>query len=406
MRKRATTEERGRGRPLVATIVLLALTAALLTAATVSGQEELLLSGYYEHTLQIEHHEDTGEFLLDASKIRLDLNSGLAEGLLFTGNLNFIVYHGAVRRDITPFLPPSVRGLLAGAGIPAEVTLERERHYVDNAFLTWERGGVRIRAGKQQLSWGPAYAFNPTDLFHRKNVLDPTYEKEGVTALRLDYRWGIGGQLSAIMAPGDDLGVSGYALRLGTHLAPIGYDVALTTHAVTDSTAFDPVTYMPYTQRRRALGLEFSGSLLGLGVWFEGNHNRMEIEEDFDRAALGFDYTLSGGLYLMVESLYNGRAQEDTPYPLHDWLAYVAYGEPVGRWWHLAGLRTDLSDLTMGSLYLITTPEGSWVLNPRLDISIAQNADLVVFGGFTFGEEEGAFPPGLSSVLARATVWF
>jgi hypothetical protein len=70
------------------------------------------------------------------------------------------------------------------------------------------------------------------------------------------------------------------------------------------------------------------------------------------------------------------------------------------------GVRKDVSDLAMGSFYLFATPEGSLVLNPRLDISIAQNADLVLFGAFTSGAEEGAFPPGLSALTARATVWF
>ncbi len=389
---------------LAAVVLALAITVALIWRAPARAQVDL--GGYYEHTLQADYHPDVKETVMDASKLRVDFSSGLAGGLLFTGNLNFIVYHGRVSRDIRPFLPPSVRAELEAEGIPATVTLERERHYVDNAFLTWEKGHVRLRAGKQQLSWGPAYAFNPTDLFHRKNQLDPTYEKEGVTALRLDATWGIGGDLTAVWAPGDRFAEAGYALRLATHLAPIGYDVALTAHSVTDSTAFDPDTWTPYTQRRRALGLEFSGSLLGLGVWCEGNWNEMEIEPDFARAAFGFDYTLGSGLYLMAEALYNGRAEAGKPYPVHDWFAYIAYGEPVGRWWYLAGVSREVSDLTMGSLYFFGTPDGSYVLNPRLDISIAQNADLIIFGGFTFGTDEGAFPPGMSSVVARATVWF
>lgn len=392
---------------VVMVYILFALLGILFLIRKTYGQE-VQLSGYYEHTLQADYEKRMKEFLMDASKLRLDFSSGGEGGLQFNGNLNFIVYHGRIERDITPFMPPSMRDLFSSNNIPATISLQRERMYLDNAYLTWEKGGFRIRAGKQQLSWGPAYAFNPTDLFHRKNMLDPTYEKEGVTALRADYRWGIGGQLSLIMAPGDKLDEAGYAVRLGTHVSSIGYDVALTLHAVTDSTAFDETDWwMPITQRRKAVGLEFSGSLLGLGVWFEGNYNQMEIEKDFYRAVIGADYTLNNGLYVMGEVLYNERAEADTPYPPHDWLAYLAYGEPIVRWWYLAGLGKDISDLTMGSLYIFATPDGSWVLNPRLDISIAQNADLVLFGGLTFGKEkEAAFPPGFASVVARATVWF
>ena len=87
-------------------------------------------------------------------------------------------------------------------------------------------------------------------------------------------------------------------------------------------------------------------------------------------------------------------------------LAYLAYGEPISSQWYLVGLGKDIGDLTRGGLYFFATPDGSFVLNPRLDISIAQNADLIIFGGYTMGDDEGAFPPGYYSLVARATVWF
>ncbi len=385
--------------------ILSALLAMLLLAAP-AGAQELQITGYYEHTLNADYSKDTDELIMDASKLRLDFASGIPGGLSFNGNMNYIVYHGEISRNITPFLPPSVQTVFNQLGLPAEITLPRERLYLDNAYLTWEKGKVRFRAGKQQLAWGSAYSFNPTDLFHRKDMLDPTYEKEGVTALRFDYRWGIGGQLSLIAAPGDRISESGYAVRLGTHISSIGYDVALTAHSVTDSTSFDALTWMPVIQKRRALGLEFTGSLFGLGLWFEGNYNVMETEDDFLRAAIGFDYTLNNGLYFMAETLINQRAETATPYPVHDWLAYLAYGEPISSQWYLVGLGKDIGDLTRGGLYFFATPDGSFVLNPRLDISIAQNADLIIFGGYTMGDDEGAFPPGYYSLVARATVWF
>jgi hypothetical protein len=378
---------------------------ALLPLCSSARAQEVDISGYYEHTLQANYSSRTSELLLDASKLRLDFSSG-GDLIQFTGNVNLIVYHGAIELDVTPYLPESVARQLTLAGFPVVYRLPGDRTFLDNAYLNLEKGNIRFRAGKQQLSWGPAYSFNPTDLFHRKNILDPTYEKEGVSALRLDYRWGIGGQLTLVAAPGDELGDTGYAVRLGTHISAIGYDVAATAHAVIDSTAMDPATWIPYTQRRRAAGLELSGSLFGLGVWLEGNYNWVEIEEDFSRIAVGADYTLTSGLYLMVEALHNGRAESDTPYPVHDWLANLAYGEPVGSLWVLAGLRKDLSDLSAGGLYLFASDDGSMIINPRVDISIAQNSELQVFAGITAGNEEGAFPEGQTSLFARMIVYF
>jgi hypothetical protein len=395
------------GRRHAAVISLLILTACLTLLSPVRlSAQGVSITGYYENTLQVDYTRDTKEQLLDASKLRLDLTSNAGNGLTFTGNVNWIVYHGEIVRDLAPYLPERVGSVLSAAGVPAVYALDRERIFLDNAFLSWDRGAVRFRAGKQQLSWGPAYSFNPTDLFHRKTLLDPTYEKEGVTALRFDVRWGFGSQVSLIAAPGDDLSESGYALRFSTHIDAIGYDAAVTLHAVTDSTSLDPTTFLTRAQRREAIGLELTGSMLGLGVWVEGNYNQMETEENFLRAVGGLDYTLPGGLYLLYERLYNERAAADTPYPVGDWLANLSYGEPVGQGWHLLGLRKDLTDLSAGSLYVFVANDGSFVLNPRLDLSVAQDADLIVFGGFTFGEEEGAFPPGLSTMVARLTIYF
>ncbi len=368
--------------------------------------QDVDITGYVEHTLQIDYTSAAKEQLIDASKLRLDFANASVGGLEFRANINLIVNHGTVEYDLNGYLPDAVLADLAAAGVPPVFEMERERTYLDNAFISWDIGSARIRAGKQQLSWGPAYSFNPTDLFHRKNILDPTYEKEGVTALRFDYTWGVGGRVAAIAAPRDNLGTTGYALRLGTHVGSIGYDVAITLHQVNDSTSLDAATFAPVTQRRRAAGLEFSGQLLGMGVWMEGNYNSMEFEENFTRAAFGFDYTFGGGLYVMTEGLYNGRAEPESPYPTHDWLANLMFGEPVGQWWILGGLRKELSELAQGSMYVFTSPDGSAMLNPRLDVSIAQNADLVVFGGITVGKEDGIFPAGLYSMIARATVYF
>ncbi len=380
------------------------------------------ISGYYENTLIPEYSDRADEHLMDASKLRLDFAAGGADNELeFKGNVNFIAYHSDIFYDVTPYLPESVGDSLRVWDIPAIVPMSGNRMFLDNGYFTWRIGGFRIRAGRQQLSWGPAYSFNPVDLFHRKEIIDPTYEKEGVTALRLDYRWGIGGQLTAVAAPGEKLDDTGLALRAGTHISAIGYDAALTIHQVsdttsleleripiiTDTTTWDSISILSCKQRHQALGLDFSGGLLGLGVWFEGNYNIMAKENDFIRAVAGFDYTLENGLYMMFEGLYDDRADKvKTPYPALDWLESLWFGEPVTRCRILAGLRKDITGLITGSLYWFGGTDGSMALSPRIDASIAQNADLILFGVMTFGKKEGQFPPGNYGLTARVTVYF
>ncbi len=376
-----------------------------LGVAIVYGQPEI--SGYYEHTYQAEYAEVSEENILDYSKFRLDFSAGGdEEELEFRGNVNFIQYHSDITYDIRPFLPNYVVNKLRANSIPTTMTLEQSRIFLDNAFLTWNRGDLRIRAGKQQLSWGTGYSFNPTDLFHKKTMVDPTYEKEGVTALRMDYRWGVGGQMSLIYSPGQKLEESGYALRLGTHISEIGYDIAFTAHNVSDSSSVSAINYMTRIQNREALGLEFSGALLGMGFWAEGNYNFMEREDDFLRVVSGLDYTTEGGVYLMAEVMYNGRGEEDSPYSVEGWLANMFYGEPVTAGWGLFGIRKDLTSLTIGSMNCFVSRDGTAILNPRVEYSLAQNADLVLFGMVGIGEGGGSFPTGYNMATVRANVYF
>ncbi len=40
-------------------------------------------------------------------------------------------------------------------------------------FLDYNKLRLNIRVGKQQLPWGTGYAWNPTDIFNAKDILDP-----------------------------------------------------------------------------------------------------------------------------------------------------------------------------------------------------------------------------------------
>jgi len=365
------------------------------------------ISGYYENTLQVEYGDETDELLLDTSKLRLDFEAGRGEDeLLFTGNIKGIARHTAAKLDVSAYLPQTVAAELESVGIGTIWPFPKDRIYIDNAYLEWNTGGIRFRAGKQQLSWGPGYSFNPTDLFHRKDILDPTYEKEGVTAFRIDCFWGVGGQFSAIAVPGNDWESGGYAVRLGTHISNIGYDVALTLHQVQDTLTVDPVSFTVREQKRQAVGFETSGTLLGLGIWFEGNYNNMESEDNFIRFISGIDYTFLSGLNVKLEGLYNGRGEAETPYDSNQWLSYIMNGEPLTDFQGMVAVSKDITELMTGSIYGFGCSDGSYLINPRIDYSIAQNADLTLYGGLTFGDDQGQFIPGLASFVGRITVFF
>jgi hypothetical protein len=57
--------------------------------------------------------------------------------------------------------------------------------YIQEAFFTLKHDAFRLRVGRQKFETGTGHAFNPTDLFNQKNPIDPTYENDGIDAVRL-----------------------------------------------------------------------------------------------------------------------------------------------------------------------------------------------------------------------------
>lgn len=381
------------------------------------------ISGYYEFSLTGEAFDELRNTDLynnrfapvsgwetiywNRSKLRLDIQSGGADNeLMFNANLNFLATPGRVSMDLLRYAPKSFddrqgnqRTLISEQPPENEIKL-------DNACLTWRKGSWRVRAGRQQLSWGPGYMYNPTDLFHLKNAVDPTYEKEGVSALRIDYNWGIGGQFTAVAVPYLPENRVQYAFRIASYLESLDFDAGVTFQTVRDRNFIflDPV--IPFVQSRKALGVELNGTVLGLGTWLEGNYNWMEYEDDFLRVLVGSDYTLINGLYMMAELLYNGRGTSTSPYTPEDWLSYILAGEPLGEYLGMVGIKKDMTSLVDVSGYIFINADGTCMLNPRLDFSVAQNTDLTVFGTGSFGNDDGQFHRGYYSAFGRVTVYF
>ncbi len=378
----------------------------LLIFTLFSRVNALEIFGYYENTLIQEYNDSGYDDLKNASKLRINFESVLDDELHFISNVILISHHLNPIYDLGSYLPQTVVEDLIQNGFPTDLEMEKNRIFLDNAYLTWRLSVLRLRAGRQQLSWGSGYSFNPTDLFHRKDMVDPTYEKEGVNAVRFDYNWGIGGNLSGIIVPGRKFSSSGYALRLGTHFSKYGYDVGLTIHEVDDTTSIDASTFEIVTQNRSAFGLDINGTLFEMGIWMEGNFNVMEKENDFSRIVTGIDYTLENGIYLIIECLYDGRSDNSKSYKTKDWMEYIQSGEPISRYRFMAGARQMLFELVEGGVYVFGGTDGSFLFNPRFDISIAQNADLTLFGAASFGDAEGQFSSGGYSAIARISVFF
>lgn len=164
-------------------IYLLAMTL-VLTAAPLA-QEKAEIFGYFES--QITGAEVKSDFYqLSANKLRLDLKSDISEKITFAANLNYITYHGKKVWNILDFLSPDIT-LTVPPGMESLYILPfSNQAYLDNAYLRLSFKHFDLTVGKQQISLGTGYVWNPMDVFNIKELIDPTYEQPGHNAVRLD----------------------------------------------------------------------------------------------------------------------------------------------------------------------------------------------------------------------------
>lgn len=382
-------------------------TLFLLLLAGIAMAEDWNLFGYYEN--QVFPQKIGGNFKwLDYNKIRVDLQKTISENLVLSGDVIGQTWHGWTVFSPADLLPPAV---VSAAGmqpeeLSARLTLQREdRLFVDNLNLTWYRGAFMLQVGKQQLPFGDGYAWNPTDIFHEKNVLDPTYEKEGVNVFRAEWNWTGETRTQAVLKIGEDWQNSTAALRFRTSLA--GWSLSALGGKKWQP-AYNPL--QPNGGYTSAVaGGSFSGQVFGCGVWGEGAAYFREKGGDYSQWLVGMDYTLENGLYFMNEYYFNGSGKRNSSeYRLDDWMRLLsAAGENLGRRYLYSGIRYPVTELANISFYhLYNFSDKSGLLMPWWDYSLGDNSELIFAGYFPYGKALSEFGEFGWGGFARIRVYF
>jgi len=365
----------------------------------------LEFSGYYENQLSMEYL-NSKTILQDYNKLRLDLNAKISESISFNGDYIYRTYHGKKKYSMLDWVPEKFASQILDSLRSYYDFKYKNDNYLDNAYVTLYFKWATIRVGKQQLPWGTGYAWNPTDAFNRKNIMDPTYEVPGVNALKVEIPFSSEGSLTGIFGPENEFKNSTKAVKIKDNFGM--FDVSITFSEI-EWQMYDYINFVQSTERRRLYGVDFSGQLFSLGIWGEGAYNNMEISKDYGQYLLGIDYTFESGLYLIAEYLRNelGESKKER-YGLNDWLKFFS-GEKrsVGRDMLFTGFLYPLTDLLEYSNYFIMNlDDGSFIINPWFTYSLAENTQLVFSGYICLGKkntEYGEFP---NSAFVRVRVYF
>lgn len=392
---------------------ILALVLFSLCLSPLSAQIDLDLFGYFES--QISGAKIRGNFYqLYTNKLRVDLKSVLSDNITFAANFDYITYHGKTEWSILEFLSPSITQDIPTSLRPLYVLKFSNRNFLDNAYVKISSKYFDLTFGKQQISLGTGYVWNPTDVFNIKDLLDPTYEQPGHNAIRLDVPIGTAYTVTALYSPDETWGESAKLIQFKGRVSHFDYAFIVIEKRWNfhDYTRFNlsEMNFLESPEKRRLFGVNTAGELLGLGVWAEYAYNNMELSKDFYELVIGTDYTLDVQTYVMVEYYRNTLGKTDyKQYTINDWMrlfaqeqkavardqVYVFAQHPI----------TDLLKLGLSSVYSLS--DNSIALIPTLNYSLSDNVDVFAYLNFNFGREGKVFARSMGDGgLVRVRVYF
>jgi len=425
---------------LVVTVVFIELNPRLIFSQNVE------VFGYFEPQL-MGAKIGSDFYQLSSNKLRVDLQLKASDNVSFGANFDYITYHGKTKWDILEFLPKSVTAEastinLFGYEINPYILPYEDKHFLDNAFVKFSFKYADFTIGKQQLSMGTGYAWNPTDVFNKKDIIDPTYEQPGHNAFRMDLPIKSDFGITAIYAPTEDWKYTDILLKLKGRISHFDFSLLGIQKQwnYTDARIVDPIAMNFYQMntKRHILGADFVGELLGLGVWGEYAYNKikidddekqayvnafapllalssylyrpMEIKQDYYELVLGLDYTFDFQTYIMCEYYRNTSAKSDyKQYNFNDWMQYLsAETKSITRdqvYLFVKHPMTDLIDI--GGSYIISLSDNSSAFIPMVTYNVFENVDLSLFGNYYFGKEGTAYASNLGNGgMFRLRVYF
>ncbi len=411
-------------------VFLMAL--AFLPGPVLAGQTGVEYTGYFEDTLSVEENKTQEKNLIsNQSRVRLNLSGNYESRGDFNVALVGNGYSGNTTVNLVDYLPESVA---AGIPFPIEYQLEDDI-WLQEAYGSLYLGDFTFRIGRQKYYTGTGYAWNPTDLFNWKNVLDPTYETEGLDSIYLDYSFSedIGAAVFYSFGTSHNkqereyrsLEDGDYQIKFKTRfgnweVAPVYSEVK---RDFNDYEAVLAGLVAPADMTRQVKwqlsAIEISGEILGMGVHAEGGYAKLTPDKDTEQLPdslkdhqkylIGCDYTFENGLFLMMEYYHEGLGTTSAnEYTLNQRLAGLTGGiNSPGRDNLFLGGNYPVTDLTTLELYAIAnSSDSSVIINPWLTWIAADDIQVVLSAQIPQGEEKTSLGRTGTTVFGRINFSF
>jgi hypothetical protein len=341
-----------------------------------------------------------------------------------------IVLSGGDTREKQKELAKSFSGSVINSFLPGEVednrrlmdltkTLEDHDgytlyHRLDRLSLTVQQGRAVFRAGRQAVTWGSGFLFNPMDLFNPFAPTDIEREyKVGDDMAHAQMSFGKSGDAQVL-----------YVTRRDPATGKVKGDqssLAGKIHFAKGTTEFDIMAARHFEEE--VLGAGASG-YLGDTAWrLDATWTFPDEKSDesgFLSLVANTDYSWvwwDRNFYGFVEAFYNGLGDHNYTESVMDTdvMERINRGElfTLGRWYLGGHIRMELHPLVNIFLTVINNMDDpSGILQPRLTWDIAQDLQLTCGGTIFYGRrgsEYGGFrvssPDTLVKTPGSAYVW-
>ncbi len=364
------------------------------------------VGGYFEPQLMgisLKNHF----YQLHSNKLRVDLSSDISEKVSFGANFDFIRYSGKTHWNALDYLPESLTQSVLPPFRPFFRFTYKDSIFLDNAFVRFSFHDADLTVGRQQISLGTGYAWNPTDVFNQKNLIDPTYEQPGHNAVRLDIPLGTRYTLVVLGTPGEDWQTSGKLVRFKGRLGHFDYSL-IGVETQWEFTNFQ--RFQSSRETRRLVGADFAGQIFGIGVWGEWASNWMKQTGRFTETVLGADYTFNSGLYVLAEGFHSALGKSNYHrYTISDWMQFLmGQKKAIARdqvYLYASYPATDL--ISVGCSVVASLSDGSVAVIPLVTDNLFENVELSIFGNYYRGKEGMAYASNLGNGgMVRLRVYF
>ena len=270
---------------------------------------------------------------------------------------------------------------------------------VDRVNVTFSLPWADFTVGRQAVTFGKAYFWNPLDVFFPfdPQQLDRDY-KPGVDAFRLDVPIGLFSGVNFLYVLGREKDVSGQYVDGSSFYDASWTGSSLLVRAFTTAADWDLSLMAGKVYGGWLAGGGASGEIGPLEVRFEAaqflarQDDRLpcpmhgKLYEDHLMAVAGIGHRFENTLTLELEYLYNGAGDPDN---LEASFLRVLHGITPHAGRHLTGFMVsyEFLPILLGQMvWLHSISDDSGVVQPSLQLSLSEEVDLLVAATFSRGD--------------------